>query len=403
MNVTDRFLKYVSFDTRSDENSDSCPSTEKQKILGQYLADELEAIGLLDVCMDSHGYVYGFLPASYDLKDKPAIGLIAHMDTSPDVTGTNANPQIIEYRGGDIKLQNGESISVERFERLKNYIGESLIVTDGNTLLGADDKAGIAEIVTACDMFSKNPQLPHRAIAVCFTPDEEIGRGADLFDFKKFSASEAYTVDGGELGEIEYENFNAASATVTVKGVNIHPGTAKGKMKNAALMAAHFVSEMPEKETPAHTEGYEGFYHINDISACESEATISMIIRDHDREKFEARKAYIQKLTAYMNTVYGEGTFTAEIRDSYYNMKEKILPNMHLISNAEAAMRACGVTPKIVPIRGGTDGARLSYEGLPCPNLSTGGENAHSIHEFIPVSALQKMVDVIIKLVGLTA
>ena len=401
MNIIDRFLKYVSFDTCSDENSDSCPSTEKQKILGQYLENELKSIGLNDVYMDQHGYVYGFLPNSDDLKDSPSIGLIAHMDTSPDVTGTNARPQIIEYSGGDIKLQNGESIREDRFERLKNYIGERLIVTDGNTLLGADDKAGIAEIITACEILKDNPNLSHRAIAVCFTPDEEIGRGADLFDFKQFKACEAYTVDGGELGEIEYENFNAAAATIKIKGINIHPGTAKGKMKNAALMAAHFIREMPEKETPAHTEGYEGFYHISDITACESEATISMIIRDHDREKFEARKAFVQKLTAYMNTIYGEDTFTAEITDSYYNMKEKILPNMHLINNAESAMRACGVTPKIVPIRGGTDGARLSYEGLPCPNLSTGGENAHSIHEFIPVNALEKMVDIIIQLVKL--
>ena len=401
MNVIDRFIKYVSFDTCSDENSESCPSTQKQKILGQYLENELKKIGLDDVCMDKYGYVYGFLPASEDLNDRPAIGLIAHMDTSPDVTGTNARPQIIEYCGGDIKLENGESIREDRFERLKNYIGERLIITDGNTLLGADDKAGIAEIITACEILKDNPNLSHRSIAVCFTPDEEIGRGADLFDFKQFKACEAYTVDGGELGEIEYENFNAAAATVKIKGINIHPGAAKGKMKNAALMAAHFIREMPEKETPAHTEGYEGFYHISDITACESEATISMIIRDHDREKFEARKAFVQKLTAYMNTIYGEGTFTAEISDSYYNMKEKILPNMHLINNAEAAMRACGVTPKIVPIRGGTDGARLSYEGLPCPNLSTGGENAHSIHEFIPVSALEKMVDVIIQLVKL--
>ena len=401
MNVIDRFIKYVSFDTCSDENSESCPSTQKQKILGQYLENELKKIGLDDVCMDKYGYVYGFLPASEDLNDRPAIGLIAHMDTSPDVTGTNARPQIIEYCGGDIKLENGESIREDRFERLKNYIGERLIITDGNTLLGADDKAGIAEIITACEILKDNPNLSHRSIAVCFTPDEEIGRGADLFDFKQFKACEAYTVDGGELGEIEYENFNAAAATVKIKGINIHPGAAKGKMKNAALMAAHFIREMPEKETPAHTEGYEGFYHISDITACESEATISMIIRDHDREKFEARKAFVQKLTAYMNTIYGEGTFTAEISDSYYNMKEKILPNMHLINNAESAMRACGVTPKIVPIRGGTDGARLSYEGLPCPNLSTGGENAHSIHEFIPVSALEKMVDVIIQLVKL--
>lgn len=401
MNVTERFLKYVSFDTRSDENSNTCPSTEKQKVLGEHLARELENIGLTDTLMDEYGYVYGFLPASKGFENIPALGLIAHMDTSPDVTGTNAKPAVVKYNGGDIPLANGEVISAAAFSSLSKYIGEELIVTDGNTLLGADDKAGIAEIITACETLINNPELPHRAIAVCITPDEEIGRGADLFDFKRFKAREAYTVDGGELGEIEYENFNAASATVKIKGVNIHPGTAKGKMKNAALMAAHFIREMPEKETPANTEGYEGFYHITDIEACESEAKVSMIIRDHNREKFEARKAFVLKLTTYMNTVYGENTFTAEIKDSYYNMKEKILPNIHLINNAEKAMRSCGITPKIVPIRGGTDGARLSYEGLPCPNLSTGGENAHSVHEFIPVNALEKMVDVIIKLVSI--
>ena len=401
MNVVERFLKYVSFDTRSDENSESCPSTSKQKILGEYIENELKTIGLLDVSMDQNGYVYGFLPSSNDYTDKAAIGLIAHMDTSPDVTGTDAHPQIVEYTGGDIVLLNGESICEASFPSLKNYVGEKLIVTDGNTLLGADDKAGIAEIITACEFLAQNQDVPHRAIAVCFTPDEEIGRGADLFDFKTFKASEAYTVDGGELGEIEYENFNAASAVISIKGVNIHPGTAKGKMKNAVLLAAHFVKEMPENETPATTEGYEGFYHISDITACESEATISMIIRDHDREKFENRKSFVEKLTSYMNSIYGEGTFTVQIKDSYYNMKEKILPCMHLIDNAEAAMKSCGVTPKIVPIRGGTDGARLSYEGLPCPNLSTGGENAHSIHEFIPVNALEKMTAVILELVKL--
>ncbi len=401
MNVVDRFLKYVSFDTRSDENSGTCPSTEKQKMLGKYLQEELKTIGLLDVYMDQNGYVYGYLPASSEYTTRDAIGLIAHVDTSPDVTGTDAHPTIIEYKGGDIVLANGTVISKTAFPSLENYIGQKLIVTDGNTLLGADDKAGIAEIITACEVLTQNSDMPHRAIAVCFTPDEEIGRGADLFDFKRFKASEAYTVDGGELGEIEYENFNAASAVITVKGVNIHPGTAKNKMKNAVLMATHFIKEMPENETPATTEGYEGFYHISDITACESEATVSMIIRDHNRQKFENRKAFVLKLTAYMNSIYGEGTFTAQIKDSYYNMKEKILPCMHLIKNAEAAMKSCGVTPKIVPIRGGTDGARLSYEGLPCPNLSTGGENAHSIHEFIPTAALEKMTDVIIELVKL--
>lgn len=398
MNVTERFLKYVSFDTRSDENSTTVPSTAKQLKLGAFLAEELEKLGLTDTCLDENGYVYGYLPPSADRQNDPAIGFIAHMDTSPDVSGKDVKPSTVTYSGGDIPLGNGEAISEKAFPSLSRYIGQEIIVTDGTTLLGADDKAGVAEIFTCCEYLIAHPEVSHRGIAVCITPDEEIGSGADHFDFSRFKAKEAYTVDGGELGEIEYENFNAASCSVRIKGVNIHPGSAKNKMKNAALLAVEYVSMLPPCETPAHTEGYEGFYHVSDIRGCETEAEISMIIRDHDRELFEQKKQFVKNLGEYLNSVYGAGTFTVEVKDSYYNMKEKILPAMHLITNAEDAMRSCGVEPQIVAIRGGTDGARLSYEGLPCPNLSTGGANFHSIHEFIPVPSMEKMVDVLIAL-----
>ncbi len=398
MKVLERFLKYVSFDTSSDENSSSCPSTAKQLVLGRVLADELKEIGLADVSLDENGYVYGFLPATPDKGDEPALGLIAHMDTSPDVSGKDVKPSVIKYTGGDIKLPFA-AITEKDFPFIKNYVGQELVVTDGSTLLGSDDKAGVAEIFTACEYLVNNPQVSHRAIAVCITPDEEIGRGADRFPLSGFAAKEAYTIDGGFLGEIEYENFNAAAAQIDIKGINIHPGSAKNKMKNAALLAAEFVSLMPAAETPAHTEGYEGFYHISDIVANENSATVNMIIRDHDMEKFINRKRFVENLVSYLNTRYGEGTFAAKITDSYYNMCEKILPFMHLIDNAKKAMLDAGVEPQVVAIRGGTDGARLSYEGLPCPNLSTGGANFHSIHEFIPVASMEKMVEVIINLV----
>jgi len=399
MDVIERFLKYVSFDTRSDENSQTVPSTDKQKLLGAYLADELRQIGLEEVRMDDCGYVYGYLPATAGFESLPTLGLIAHMDTSPDVSGANVRPRIVKYDGGDITLENGEVIRSTFFPTLARYIGQEIIVTDGTTLLGADDKAGIAEIFSACEYLVQNPQIAHRRIAVAVTPDEEIGRGANHFDVKGFGAAVAYTVDGVELGEIEYENFNAASAKITVRGVNIHPGSAKNRMKNAVLMANELISMMPASETPAHTEGYEGFYHIHDFCGNECSAEIDMLIRDHDRASFEERKLFLQNLVDYLNGVWGDGSFALEIKDSYYNMKEKILPNMELIENAEAAMREAGVEPMIVPIRGGTDGARLSYEGLPCPNLSTGGMNFHGIHECIPVPSLQKMVQVLIQLV----
>ena len=397
MTVKERFLKYVSYYTTSDENSDTVPSTARQLALGQYLADELAAMGV-EAEMDEKGYVYGWLPPTAGRENEDAIGLIAHMDTAPDAPGDDVHPKAVLYQGGDIPLSETEAIRAEAFECLAKYVGQELIVTDGTTLLGADDKAGVAEIVSAVAYLQTHPEVSHRGVAVCFTPDEEIGRGADHFDFQKFRAPFAYTVDGGALGEIEYENFNAASVKVAVKGVNIHPGSAKNKMKNAALLACEFVSRLPPAEAPAHTEGYEGFYHVTDLSGCEMNAEVRLIIRDHDRDRFEARKSFVERLCAYLNDVYGPGTFTAEIRDSYYNMKEKILPHYHLIEAAEAAMRMAGATPVTVPIRGGTDGARLSYEGLPCPNLSTGGENFHGVHEFVSVQAMETMVKVLVNL-----
>lgn len=399
MTVTERFLKYVSFHTTSDESSPTVPSTARQKVLGLALAEELTALGLENAHMDEYGYVYAFLPASADCKDISPLGLIAHMDTSPDVSGENVKPRIVTYTGGDIPLSGAVTLGVKDFPVLLDYVGQELIVTDGTTLLGADDKAGLAEIVTACEHLISHPEVSHRAIALCFTPDEEIGRGTECFTFEKFPAQAAYTVDGGELGEIEYENFNGASAVVKIQGVNIHPGSAKNKMKNAALLAAEFINAMPPAETPAHTEGYEGFYHISHITADESHALIRMIIRDHDMEKFQARKTFVLRLGEYMNSVHGEGTFTVTVQDSYFNMKEKILPHMYLIDNARAAMEKAGVTPKVVAIRGGTDGATLSHKGLPCPNLSTGGVNFHSIHEFIPIPSMEKMVQVLLNLI----
>lgn len=397
MNITERFLHYVSFETTSDEGENGSPTTQGQRIFGEFLAEELNEIGIENPRIDENGYVYGFLPASAGREDEPAIGMIAHMDTSPDVSGKNVRPKIVRFTGEDIQLGDA-SLSADHFPALRDYIGQELIVTDGTTLLGADDKAGIAEIVTACEYLLAHPEISHRAVAICFTPDEEIGSGADLLDLEAFRAKEAYTVDGGELGEIEYENFNAASAIVTVHGVNIHPGSAKNRMKNAVMLATEFISMLPPAETPSHTDGYEGFYHVSDMNGCESKAVLKMLVRDHDRASFERRKAFLANLCEYLNSVYGANTFKLSLTDSYYNMKEKIMPHIHLIENAKAAMQQCGVKPKIVPIRGGTDGARLSFRGLPCPNLSTGGINFHSIHEFIPVSALEAMKRVLVTL-----
>lgn len=399
MSVLDRFLKYVSYDTQSDEHSDTHPSTAKQKVLGEALAVELSQIGLQNAHMDEFGYVYAHLPATPGYEGVPCIGLIAHMDTASGASGANVKPQIISYQGGDIPLGHGEVMRAADYDCLKRYIGQELVVTDGSTLLGADDKAGIAEIFSAVEYLAAHPEIPHGPIAVGITPDEEIGSGADHFDLKGFGAAVAYTVDGGELGELEYENFNAAGAVVTVHGFNIHPGSAKNKMKNALLMAMEFNSMLPPAETPARTEGYEGFYHLQAMSGDETTATLEYIVRDFDMDKFQRRKVAMERIAAYLNEKYGAGTVELALADQYYNMKAQIEPHMYLIHRAKAAFARCGVEAQEIPIRGGTDGARLSYEGLPCPNLSTGGANFHGVHEFIPVPALEKMVEVLVALV----
>ena len=398
MKVLERFLDLVSFDTQSSEQSETVPSTPGQKVLGAHLADAMQRMGLTDVSMDKNGYVMGYLPATEGQETAPVLGFISHMDTSPDASGANIKPRVVEYQGGDVELGNGEKLSLSTFPFLSRYVGQHLVVTDGTTLLGADDKAGVAEILSACEYLLAHPEIPHGKIAVGFTPDEEIGCGADHFDVRKFGADFAYTVDGGELGEIEFENFNAASAKITVRGVNIHPGSAKNKMKNAILMLCEWLHGLPAAETPAHTEGYEGFFHVHDMGGNETEAYASLLIRDHDRTSFEKRKAFLAALTAFENSVWGDGSFTLTVKDSYYNMKEQIQPHMELIENAKAAMRAVGVEPVTVPIRGGTDGARLSFMGLPCPNLCTGGANFHGVHEFIPVESMEKMVAVLVNL-----
>ena len=401
MNAVERFLKYVTYDTQSDENSTTVPSTAKQKVLGEALAAELSQMGLQGAHLDQYGYVYAWLPATPGCEGVPCMGLIAHMDTSPDAPGANVKPRIVRYTGGDIVLNEEKGLVMKEadFESLSKYRGQDLIVTDGTTLLGADDKAGVAEILSAVEYLTAHPEIPHGRIAVGITPDEEVGQGADHFDVEGFGAAVAYTVDGGELGEIEYENFNAAGAVVTVHGVNIHPGSAKNKMKNALLIAHDYVGLLPPAETPAHTEGYEGFYHLNRISGDETQAVLHYIIRDHDRAKFEARKNAMLRAADYLNQQYGAGTVEVALKDQYYNMKEQIEPHMYLILKARAAMESIGITPMEVPIRGGTDGARLSYMGLPCPNLCTGGVNFHSVHEYIPADALEKMTQVLVRLV----
>ena len=401
MSVCDRFLKYIAFDTKSDETSKTIPSTNGQLVLGEFMVDELKNIGLDNPHIDENGYVYAFLPASTGCEHLPTVGFIAHLDTSPDVSGKNVSAHIVKYTGGDIVLENGAVMKEKEYPFLSQLVGQNLITTDGTTLLGSDDKAGIAEITEAMHYLITHPEIKHPSISVAFTPDEEIGSGADLLDLEKFGAQWGYTVDGGALGEIEYENFNAASAVIKVNGVNIHPGSAKGKMKNALLMANEFISMMPKAESPAHTENYEGFYHICDMTANESKSELVMIIRDHNKEKFEQRKAFVENLALYLNGRYGDGTFEVSITDSYYNMKEKILPHMHIIETAKSAMVSAGVEPMIVPIRGGTDGARLSFRGLPCPNLSTGGYNFHSIYELIPTASLEKMVEIIVNIASI--
>lgn len=418
--VLERFLNYVSYDTESDETSESCPSTAKQLVLAEQLRQELIEMGAADVRVSEFGYVFARIPstmgtAAADAGDgaqmadsaagvagrTPVLGFIAHMDTSPALTGANVKPRIVhDYDGEDIVLNEEKQIvmKVADFPFLADLRGEDLIVTDGTTLLGADDKAGIAEIMTMAEHFLTHPEIKHGDICIGFTPDEEIGRGADRFDVADFGADIAYTVDGGALGELEYENFNAASGKITIHGASIHPGSAKLKMKNALLIGMEFQGLLPAFENPMYTEGYEGFYHLDGMSGGVEEAKMEYIIRDHDRAKFEEKKRFFADAAAFLNRKYGEDTVVCDIRDSYYNMKEKIEPCMYLIDNAEEAMRACGVEPIVVPIRGGTDGARLSYMGLPCPNLCTGGYNYHGKYEFIPAGALEKTTEILVEI-----
>ncbi len=400
MRAHERFLTYIQIDTASSSRSDTCPSTPGQWNLARLLVDQLKEMGVSDARVDEHCYVYGSLPEN--VPGQPAIGLIAHMDTVDSVPTTPMRARIVKaYDGGDITLsaETGETMGPGRFPQLLEYKGQDLIVTDGRTILGADNKAGVAEILTCLKHLIADPSIPHGKICVGFTPDEEIGRGADLFDVEGFGADFAYTVDGGALGEIEYENFNAAGATAVFHGVNIHPGSAKNKMRNALLLSMRFNALLPPAEIPACTEGYEGFYHLTGMEGNEEQATLRYIVRDHDKERFLSRKARLQAVAAFLNEEYGEQVVTLTVKDSYYNMKEQILPRMEIIDRAERAMRAVGVTPRFVPIRGGTDGARLSYMGLPCPNLCCGGENAHGRHEFISIQSMDKVVELLVALV----
>ena len=398
MKAYERFLKYVAYPTMSDSESTTVPSSAKQLVLAKALCDELLALGLRDAKVDGCGYVYATLPANTD-KEVNTIGFIAHMDTSSEASDTDIKATIVDYKGGDILLNEKENIymRVSDYPYLENYVGQHLIVTDGTTLLGADDKAGVAEIMTAIEKIIESG-VEHGKICIGFTPDEEIGRGANHFDVEGFGADYAYTVDGGPLGDLEYENFNAAGAYVKINGVSIHPGSAKDRMKNAALIACEFNALLPENEIPAKTEGYEGFHHLSSISGETELAELRYIIRDHDKAKFEAKKEMFRAAAAKINAIYGEGTAELTVNDSYFNMKEVIEENMYIIDRAKKAMTDVGVTPKIVPIRGGTDGARLSFMGLPCPNLGTGGENFHSRFEFASVEAMEKISDILVKI-----
>lgn len=405
MTIVERFLKYVSFDTQSAEDSNTTPSTDKQFKLAEYLRDELKEIGMTEVEMDENGYVYATLPANTD-KEVPTIGFIAHMDTSPDCSGANIHPRIVKsYDGKDIVLdaEAGLVTSPKKFPELLDHVGEDLIVTDGHTLLGADDKAGIAEIVQAMVYLMEHPEIKHGRVRVGFNPDEEIGLGAHKFNVEKFGCAWGYTMDGGELGELEYENFNAASAKIEVKGVSVHPGYAKNKMINAARVAAEFAAQMPVTETPEQTVEFEGFYHLLNIEGNVEHATLSYIIRDHNRERFERRKQFVQKAAEWMNERYGEGTVTATINDQYYNMREMIEPVPHVVDIVLDAMKECQIPAKVRAIRGGTDGAQLSFMGLPCPNIFAGGLNFHGPHEFLPIPSLEKASELVVKIVELTA
>lgn len=405
MDLIGRFLNYVSFDTQSNETGTTTPSTQKQLVFAEYLKKELNNLDFDDVYLDNNGYLYATLPANTD-KKTPTVGFISHYDTSPDCSGANIKPRIVKnYDGNDITLceQDGIKLSPAVFPELLAHKGEDLIVTDGHTLLGADDKAGIAEIVQAMIYLKEHPEIKHGDIRIAFNPDEEIGLGAHLFDVKRFGCDWAYTMDGGEVGEIEYENFNAASAKLQIKGVSVHPGYAKNKMVNAARIAAELVSQIPADQTPETTQDYEGFYHLTGMEGNVERATVSYIIRDHDRKKFEARKEFISKLAATLNEKYGAGTVTAEINDQYYNMREKIEPVLHIIDIVIKAMEETGVSPKVRAIRGGTDGAQLSFKGLPCPNIFAGGINFHGPYEFVPVQSMEKAMRVIVKICELSA
>ena len=403
MELSERFINYTRFDTQSNDESESVPSTSKQLIFAEYLKKELEMESFSDVEMDEMGYIYATLKANTK-KEIPTIGFISHYDTSPDCSGANIRPRIVKaYDGGDIELSPGIVSSPEKFPELLSHVGEDLIVTDGTTLLGADDKAGIAEIVQAMCWLRDHNEVKHGDIRIGFNPDEEIGRGAHHFDVERFGCQWAYTIDGGDLGDLEYENFNAASAKVYIKGVSVHTGYAKGKMMNANRLACEFNALIPDTEIPESTEGYEGFYHLLGIESRTEEAKLTYIIRDHDRERFEDRKDFIEECARKMNGKYGEGTVKVELKDQYYNMKEKIDPNMHVIEIVLQAMQECGVPPKVEPIRGGTDGAQLSFKGLPCPNIFAGGVNFHGPYEFVSIQVMEKAVQVITKICEITA
>ena len=398
--VVDYFLKYVAFDTQSAEDAGTVPSTQKQFALAKLLSEQLKNIGVKDVSMSEHGYVYGTIPANGDYNCQ-TVGFLAHMDTSPDCPDENVRPQLVKhYDGKDIILNKalGVKMTTKMFPFLKNYVGQDLITTDGTTLLGADDKAGIAEIMTMAETLLTHPEIPHGTIKIAFTPDEEVGHGVDFFDVPGWGADVAYTVDGGAWGEMEYETFNAASMKVTIHGSNIHPGSAKNKMKNSILIGLEFQSMLPENEKPQYTEKYEGFYHLDALNGDIERAVADYIIRDHSREKFEQKKALFEKAGAFLNEKYGEGTVEIELKDSYYNMKEIIEDHMELIDHAMEAMREAGVEPVVVPIRGGTDGARLSYMGLPCPNLCTGGHNFHGRFEYICIESMEAVVRILLNL-----
>ncbi len=399
--VVDKFLRYVAVDTQSMEDQECYPSTEKQKNLGSMLVEELKAMGASNVRMDQYGYVMAEIPSNAD-HDVPTLGLISHMDTSPACSGADIRPQIIRnYDGGQILLnqETGETMGPDRFADLAKYIGQDLITTDGTTLLGADDKAGVAEIMTMAEYLLQHPEIRHGKICIAFTPDEEVGRGTDFFDVDAFGAEVAYTVDGGELGELEFENFNAASAKLTVNGISIHPGSAKWSMKNSMLIAMEVQSMLPRFEDPACTELYEGFFHLTGIQGDVEKTTMKYIIRDHDMEKYQQKKHMMEQVVGFLNAKYGEGTIELDLTDSYFNMLEKIKPHNYLVEIAEQCMKDLGIEPKINPIRGGTDGARLSYMGLPCPNICTGGHNYHGRHEYVCIQSMEKIMELLIEIV----